>query len=102
MTKSRLTALFTVVREVGAQLALERRLRARAPGLRLGRAIDIRGDDERLVIGRDVQIDAFTTLHCGGAGWGPEATRIVIGDQAYIGPAASCSAPTASFSRRIC
>jgi acetyltransferase-like isoleucine patch superfamily enzyme len=86
MTKSKLTALFTVVREVGAQLALEQRLRARAPGLRLGRAIDIRGNDERLVIGRDVQIDAFTTLHCGGTGWGPEATRIVIGDRTYIGP----------------
>ena len=86
MTKSRFTALFTVVREVGAQLALEQRLRARAPGLRLGRAIDIRGNPERLVIGRDVQIDAFTTLHCGGAGWGPEATRLVIGDRTYIGP----------------
>jgi acetyltransferase-like isoleucine patch superfamily enzyme len=72
--------------EVGTQLALERHLRARAPGLRLGRAIDIRRDDARLVIGRDVQIDAFTTLHCGGAGRGPEATRIVIGDRTYIGP----------------
>jgi len=73
------------LREALFSRRLARVLSERAPGLRLGRHVDIRGAD-RLRLGEGVQIDSFTTLHCGGTGWGPEEGGIVLGDHVYIGP----------------
>jgi acetyltransferase-like isoleucine patch superfamily enzyme len=60
-------------------------LRKSAPGLRLGRCVDLRGAG-RLVLGSDVTVESFVTIHCGGTGWGPPDTQVKIGNRCYVGP----------------
>lgn len=63
---------------------LGRRLERAHPGLRLGPGVELRSP-ERLHLGRDVFIDAYAVLHCGGQDWS-EGGGITLGDRSYVGP----------------
>lgn len=79
------SSTLAALRDLRERYKLARRLEANAEGLKIRGPLDLRGEG-RLRLGKDVVIDAFVTIHCGGTGWGPDDSLVEIGDRAYIGP----------------
>ena len=68
------------------QLLMRRRVRRRWPGTTIEEYVVFKGDLENLFLGKDVQIQSGSVLHCGGLEWCRNKGHLEIGDNSCISP----------------